>query len=296
MKELKNRYDFMLVFDVKDGNPNGDPDADNRPRVDHETEHGLVTDVCIKRKVRNYVQLIKGEEAGYDIFVKEGAVLNLEIDKAIKDSEDKHNAPAEAQSEGEQKGKKKKTDGKKVRVEASKSMCAKFFDVRTFGAVLNTGAKAENVKGPVAISFARSVDPVNPQYHCITRCAATKDDDKERTIGNKWTIPYGLYVATGCVTPAYAHQSGFGEEDLELLWKALADMFEFDRASARGMMSTQKLIVFKHDSALGNAHSNKLFDAVKIEKKSGVEAPRKFTDYDISIGEMPDGVTVIEKC
>ena len=284
--ELKNRYDFMLVFDVKDGNPNGDPDAGNLPRVDSETGEGLVTDVCLKRKVRNYVQLTKGAEAGYDIFVKEKAVLNSLVDDAY----------AELGIDANVKKPAKGADIDKGRA----LMCKKFYDIRTFGAVMSTGANAGQVRGPVQLTFARSIDPIVSLEHSITRMAVTKveDIDKERTMGRKNTVPYGLYVAYGFVSPALAAQTGFSEEDLETLWTALVNMFDQDHSAARGMMATQKLIIFKHDSALGNAPSHKLFELVKIAKKADVAVPRKFSDYEVLVPSkdgLPSGVEVIEK-
>ena len=284
--ELKNRYDFMLVFDVKDGNPNGDPDAGNLPRVDSETGEGLVTDVCLKRKVRNYVQLTKGTEAGYDIFVKEKAVLNSLVEDAYAELGIDANVKKPAKGEEIDKGRA--------------LMCKKFYDIRTFGAVMSTGANAGQVRGPVQLTFARSIDPIVTLEHSITRMAVTKveDIDKERTMGRKNTVPYGLYVAYGFVSPALAAQTGFSEEDLETLWTALVNMFDQDHSAARGMMATQKLIIFKHDSALGNAPSHKLFDLVKIAKKEDVVVPRKFADYEVVVPkkeDLPSGVEVIEK-
>ena len=283
---LKNRYDFMLIFDVKDGNPNGDPDAGNLPRVDAETGEGLVTDVCLKRKVRNYIQLTKGADAGYDIFVKEKAVLNNIVDEAYAELGIDANAKKPAKGDAVDKGRA--------------LMCKKFYDIRTFGAVLSAGANAGQVRGPVQLTFARSVDPVVTLEHSITRMAVTKveDVDKERTMGRKNTVPYGLFVAYGFVSPALAGQTGFSEEDLETLWNALVNMFDHDRSAARGLMATQKLIVFKHESALGNAPSHKLFDLVKISKKPEVSVPRKFSDYDLSIpekGSLPQGIELQEK-
>ena len=283
---LKNRYDFMLVFDVKDGNPNGDPDAGNLPRVDSETGEGLVTDVCLKRKVRNYVQLTKGAEAGYDIFVKEKAVLNSLVDDAYAELGIDANVKKPAKGETIDKGRA--------------LMCKKFYDIRTFGAVMSTGANAGQVRGPVQLTFARSVDPIVTLEHSITRMAVTKveDVDKERTMGRKNTVPYGLYVAYGFVSPALAAQTGFSEEDLETLWTAFVNMFDQDHSAARGMMATQKLIIFKHDSALGNVPSHKLFDLVKIAKKSDVVVPRKFADYEVVVPkkeDIPSGVEIIEK-
>lgn len=284
--ELKNRYDFMLVFDVKDGNPNGDPDAGNLPRVDSETGEGLVTDVCLKRKVRNYVQLTKGTEAGYDIFVKEKAVLNSLVEDAYAELGIDANVKKPAKGEEIDKGRA--------------LMCKKFYDIRTFGAVMSTGANAGQVRGPVQLTFARSIDPIVTLEHSITRMAVTKVEDieKERTMGRKNTVPYGLYVACGFVSPALAAQTGFSEEDLEILWTALVNMFDQDHSAARGMMATQKLIIFKHDSALGNAPSHKLFDLVKIAKKEDVVVPRKFADYEVVVPkkeDLPSGVEVIEK-
>ena len=286
--ELKNRYDFMLVFDVKDGNPNGDPDAGNLPRVDSETGEGLVTDVCLKRKVRNYVQLTKGTEAGYDIFVKEKAVLNSLVEDAYAELGIDANVKKPAKGEEIDKGRA--------------LMCKKFYDIRTFGAVMSTGANAGQVRGPVQLTFARSIDPIVTLEHSITRMAVTKVEDieKERTMGRKNTVPYGLYVACGFVSPALAAQTGFSEEDLEILWTALVNMFDQDHSAARGMMATQQLIIFKHDSALGNAPSHKLFDLVKIAKKEDVVVPRKFADYEVTDvaairSALPSGVEVIEK-
>lgn len=304
--ELKNRYDFMLVFDVKDGNPNGDPDAGNLPRVDSETGEGLVTDVCLKRKVRNYVQLTKGTEAGYDIFVKEKAILNKEIEKAYADlSIDLSKPPVDA-VDGKKRNKEGQGQGGEVQ-QARAKMCETYFDIRTFGAVMSTGANAGQVRGPVQITFARSVDPVVTLEHSITRMAvateaeAEKQSGDNRTMGRKNTVPYGLYVAYGFVSPALAVQTGFSEEDLETLWTALVNMFDQDHSAARGMMSTQKLIIFKHDSALGNAPSHKLFDLVTIAKKEDVVVPRKFADYEVtapkegSLEEPFKGVNVIYK-
>ena len=302
MSELKNRYDFMLVFDVKDGNPNGDPDAGNLPRVDAETGQGLVTDVCLKRKVRNYIQLTKGAEAGYDIFVKEKAVLNKEIEGAYaKLGVDLSKAPADS-ADGKKRNKEGQGQGGEVD-RARQQMCKDFFDIRTFGAVMSTGANAGQVRGPVQLTFARSVDPIVTLEHSITRMAvateaeAEKQSGDNRTMGRKNTVPYGLYVAYGFVSPALAAQTGFSAEDLEELWKSLVGMFDQDHSAARGLMATEKLIVFKHDSALGNAPSHKLFDLVKIVRKDGVAVPRGFGDYTVTIdaASKPAGVEIIEK-
>lgn len=276
---LKNRIDFVYIFDVQDGNPNGDPDTGNLPRVDAETGEGLVTDVCIKRKVRNYVQIAKELSAEYDIFIKEKAVLNTLIDSAhdveeVKNSKDKTLAARDV-------------------------MCKRYYDVRTFGAVMSTGKNAGQVRGPIQLTFARSVDPIEASEHSITRMAVATEKEAEkqsgdnRTMGRKATIPYGLYVAHGFVSANLASQTGFTEDDLALFWEALKNMFDADRSAARGLMSAQKLIVFKHDSVLGNAPANKLFDLVKIGKKCQ-GAPRSFADYEVTIDGAVDGVEIIE--
>ena len=300
---LKNRYDFILVFDVKDGNPNGDPDAGNLPRIDSETGEGLITDVCLKRKVRNYVQLTKGDQNGYDIFVKEKAILNKEIEKAYSDLAIDLTKPPADTADGKKRNKEGQGQGNEIS-QARAKMCETYFDIRTFGAVMSTGANAGQVRGPVQLTFARSVDSVVTLEHAITRMAvateaeAEKQSGDNRTMGRKNTIPYGLYVSYGFVSPALAAQTGFSEKDLEILWVALVNMFDHDHSAARGMMATQKLIVFKHDSALGNAPSHKLFDLVKIVKKDGVTVPRKFADYDVTVPDkdaLPSGIEIIEK-
>lgn len=283
MSELKNRIDFVYIFDVQDGNPNGDPDAGNLPRVDAETGMGLVTDVCLKRKVRNYVQVAKDSTEGYDIFIKEKAVLNSLIDAAHEEDCVK------------QASEKDKT------AEARSVMCRKYFDIRTFGAVMSTGKNAGQVRGPIQFTFARSVDPIAAMEHSITRMAvATEEESKKqkgdnRTMGRKATVPYGLYVCHGFISANLAQQTGFTEEDLALFWDALKNMFDMDRSAARGLMSAQKLIAFKHDSVLGNAPANKLFDLVKVEKKCD-GAPRKFEDYNVIVDKvnLPVGVTIEE--
>ena len=283
MSELKNRIDFVYIFDVQDGNPNGDPDAGNLPRVDAETGMGLVTDVCLKRKVRNYVQVAKGCTDGYDIFIKEKAVLNTLID-AAHEEENVKNAVE-----------KDKTSA------ARDIMCKKYYDIRTFGAVMSTGKNAGQVRGPIQLTFARSKDPIAAMEHSITRMAVAteKEADKQggdnRTMGRKATVPYGLYVCHGFISANLAQQTGFSEEDLALFWDALKNMFDVDRSAARGLMSAQKLIVFKHNSVLGNAPANKLFDLVKVEKLCE-GAPRKFEDYKVTIfkDNLPTGVTIEE--
>lgn len=281
MNELKNRIDFVYIFDVQDGNPNGDPDAGNLPRVDAETGMGIVTDVCIKRKVRNYVQVAKGLANGYDIFVKEKAVLNNEIDKAHDDA-------------------KVKAAQNKIAA-ARQYMCEHYYDIRTFGAVMSTGKNAGQVRGPIQLTFARSVNPVATSEHSITRIAvatpkeAESQNGENHTVGRKATIPYGLYVCHGFISANLAQQTGFTEDDLALFFDALKNMFDLDRSAARGLMSAQKLIVFRHASELGNAPANKLFDLVKIEKTTN-DVSRSFKDYAVSINTsaLPNGVTVEE--
>ena len=283
MSELKNRIDFVYIFDVQDGNPNGDPDAGNLPRVDAETGMGLVTDVCLKRKVRNYVQVAKNCIDGYDIFIKEKAILNTLIDEAHEEEKVK------------QAAEKDKT------AEARIVMCKRFFDIRTFGAVMSTGKNAGQVRGPIQFTFARSIDPIASMEHSITRMAvATEEEAKKqkgdnRTMGRKATVPYGLYVCHGFISANLAKQTGFSEEDLALFWDALKNMFDVDRSAARGLMSAQKLIVFKHDSVLGNAPANKLFDLVTVVKKCE-GAPRAFSDYTVTTNKdaLPSGVTIEE--
>lgn len=286
MENLKNRIDFVYIFDVQNGNPNGDPDAANAPRVDAEDMHGIVTDVCLKRKVRNYVQTIVAEDdkneyqEGYDVFVKDKAVLDALVEK-IYDYE----------SVKIIKDKDKKTEEVKKKEEAKKLLCKNYFDIRTFGQVIATPGKQDQVRGPIQLTFARSVDEITPRPLSITRCAVQKEEknsdtddvrQKERTMGRKNIVPYGLYVCHGFVSANLAKQTGFSEEDLELFWDALKNMFDVDRSAARGLMSAQKLIVFKHESALGNAPANKLFDLVKVEKVCD-GTPRSFSDYTVTI-------------
>ncbi len=290
---LNNRYDFVLVFDVRDGNPNGDPDAGNLPRLDAESGHGLVTDVSLKRKVRNFVSLVKGETPPFDIYVKEKSILNQTHEKAY----------VGIGAEEELKGDKKRKGSGDTVAKARDWMCANFYDVRTFGAVMSTGVNCGQVRGPVQLTFARSVDPIIAQEHSITRMAvateaeAEKQQGDNRTMGRKHTVPYGVYVAHGFVSSFLAKQTGFGDDDLELLWQALEHMFEHDRSAARGEMSTRGLYVFKHDSELGNAHAHALFERIAIARKASVEVPRSFGDYEISINEadLPAGVSLIKR-
>lgn len=278
MSKLEKRYDFVLYFDVKDGNPNGDPDAGNLPRIDAETGHGIVTDVCLKRKVRNFVQITKGSDAGYDIFVKEKAVLNKEIDEIYKEIGITADSKNKAKGEDVEKGRE--------------GMCKKFYDVRTFGAVMSTGANAGQVRGPVQFTFARSVEPIVALEHSITRMAVTTEEDAEkqggdnRTMGRKYTIPYGLYKVYGFVSPHFAASTGFSTEDLDLLWDSLIQMFEVDRSAARGLMSTRRLIIFEHNSALGTKPADELFSRVNVEHVGNTPA-RDFSDYKITLDGNP---------
>lgn len=284
MTTLKNRIDFVYLFDVQDGNPNGDPDAGNLPRMDAETGMGLVTDVCLKRKVRNYVQLAKGQAPGYDIFIKEKAILNQLIDESHEDPSVKE----------------QKKDGDKTEA-ARMFMCNKYYDVRTFGAVMSTGKNAGQVRGPIQLTFARSVEPIQSIEHSITRIAVATEAEAEKqkgdnhTIGRKSTVHYGLYLCHGFVSPNFAARTGFSEEDLSLFWEALKNMFDLDRSAARGLMSARKLIVFRHSSELGSAPANVLFDLVKVEK-TGNEVARAFSDYTVTIDRehLPENVQVEE--
>ena len=280
---IQNRYDFIYLFDVQDGNPNGDPDAGNLPRIDFETGQGLVTDVCLKRKVRNYVQIKMGEDLQNQIFVKEGAILNNEIKKAYKALDLK---PKEKGKESDNKDK------------ARQYMCEHYYDIRTFGAVMSTGDNAGQVRGAVQLTFARSIDPVVTSEHTVSRIAVTdeKDKDKASTFGRKSTVPYGLYRAHGFISAALARETTFSEDDLDLLWEALKNMFDLDRSAARGLMAARRLIVFKHKDDLGNAPAHKLFELVKVEAKDRSRPARSFSDYEITVDEskLPKGVELLD--
>ena len=286
MEPIKNRYEFTVIFDVENGNPNGDPDAGNMPRIDPETAAGLVTDVCLKRKIRNFVEIFKEDEPYYNILVKPDKALNTKFTEAYE-------------AIGEKTGQKGKNP-EAVRA-ARDYICQNYFDVRTFGAVMSTGNDPCGiVRGPVQISFAKSVDPIFTQDITITRQARTIEDKRdtgETEMGRKSIVPYGLYRADGYVSAMLAQKiTKFSEEDLELLWKAIINMFEHDRSAARGKMCVRKLYVFKHDSLLGNAPANVLFDKIVIGKKDGVEVPRSFNDYEITVDKnMPEGVELQEK-
>ena len=293
---IKNRYDFVFFFDVKNGNPNGDPDAGNMPRIDPDTSRGIVSDVCLKRKIRNYVDLVKGEEIddpdvaegelGYKIYVQEAAVLNDRNRKAYVHYDMK---PAS----------KKLPKAKEDQIKVTKFMCDNFFDIRAFGAVMTTDVNCGQVRGPIQLCFAESVDPVLPLEMSITRMAVTneKDAEKEKTMGRKQYVPYGLYRAEGFISAALAEKTGFSQDDLDLFFEALMNMFENDRSAARGLMASRKLFAFKHESKLGNAPAHKLFDAVSVKRliEDGAEV-RAFSDYEIVVDRaaIPEGVELLE--
>ena len=287
MTAIQNRYEFVYLFDVSNGNPNGDPDAGNLPRLDPETNQGLVTDVAIKRKIRNYVALEKEHQPGYTIYMQEKSVLNNQHKEAYTALGIEHEE------------KKLPKDEAKAR-EITAWMCANFFDVRAFGAVMTTGVNAGQVRGPVQLAFASSIDPVVPMEIAITRVAVTneKDLEKERTMGRKHILPYGLYRMHGFISAKLAERTGFSEDDLSLLWRALTNLFEHDRSAARGEMSARKLIVFKHDHPMGNAPAHVLFDTVTVTRTDDqAQTPiRSFADYRVAIdrGALPSGVTVTE--
>jgi len=327
--QLANRYDFVLIFDVRDGNPNGDPDAGNMPRLDAESGHGLVTDVSLKRKVRNFVGLVKEQderepvdgEKRFEIYVREKAILNHQnqraysaLNLAVAQEEQAQEAiEIEATDAKKKKPAKDKRKGSADEVgQARKWMCQNFFDVRTFGAVMSTGVNCGQVRGPVQLTFARSVEPIVALEHSITRMAvateaeAEKQQGDNRTMGRKHTVPYGVYVAHGFVSSFLAKQTGFGEDDLELVFQALAQMFEHDRSAARGEMSTRGLYVFKHDSELGNAPAHALFERLKVAPKAEGEVARSFDAYSVAfdgqslaVGQSVQpapGVTLTRRC
>lgn len=287
MTAIANRYEFVLLFDVTHGNPNGDPDAGNMPRLDPETNQGLVTDVSLKRKIRNYVELEKENSPGYNIYMQEKSVLNNQHKKAY------------AALDIKPETKKLPKDQAKAR-ELTAWMCGNFFDVRTFGAVMTTEVNAGQVRGPVQMAFASSIEPIVPMEVSITRMAVTNERDleKERTMGRKHIVPYGLYRAHGYVSAKLAERTGFSEDDLALLWRALSNMFEHDHSAARGEMSSRKLILFKHDNALGNAPAHALFDRVTVTRAgSDTDGPaRRYDDYAVGVNKdgLPHGITVEE--
>ena len=284
---IKNRYDFVILFDVENGNPNGNPDAGNMPRIDPETGYGLVTDVCLKRKIRNYVEALKEDTPGYRIYVKEGVPLNRSDAEAL----------AAVGVSGDLKAAKKSDPG--IDLKLRDFMCSNFYDIRTFGAVMTTFVKGAlncgQVRGPVQLSFARSIDPIVPQEVTITRVAITTEADAEKKgteMGRKHIVPYALYRAEGYVSANLARKTtGFSEDDLQLLWQAILNMFENDHSAARGKMAVRELIVFKHDSELGNAPAYKLFEKVQVKRVEGVEVPRQYGDYNVSVSDdLPEGV------
>lgn len=314
MTAIANRYDFTLIFDVVNGNPNGDPDAGNLPRLDPETNHGLVSDVSLKRKIRNYVELARGGKEGFHIYVEEGAILN-----------DKHRQAYRALRPGDAKVDKDAKLNPKDDAEALRLrdfMCKNFFDVRTFGAVMSTGVNCGQVKGPVQMTFATSAEPIVPAEISITRMAATNEAEKKqraegddtderrdnRTMGRKHIVPYGLYVAHGFISAKFAERTGFGQTDLDLLFEALVSMFEHDRSAARGEMASRKLIIFRHENPLGNAPAHRLFERVRVGRRvdgefreidarlDNLPPARRFSDYAVEIdrGSLPAGVEVLE--
>ncbi len=293
---INKRFDFVLLFDVQDGNPNGDPDAGNLPRVDPETGHGLVTDVCVKRKVRNYVLTAKNGEPGYDIFIKEKSVLNQAIAAEYGSiGIDLDSAPKE-NSDGNKRKEKGKAQGSEVD-KGRAAMCARYYDIRTFGAVMSTGPNAGQVRGPVQLTFARSIDPIVSLEHSITRMAVATEKEAEdqggdnRTMGRKATVPYALYRAHGFVSPGLAERAdgrrvqgtGFTNGDLELLWEALVSMFEHDRSAARGLMTTRALIIFEHDCKLGDERASVLFDRVQVNRRDPSKPARSYADYEVKL-------------
>ena len=285
--KMKNRYEFIYLFDVQDGNPNGDPDAGNLPRVDPETGHGLVTDVCLKRKVRNYVELTREGQPGFEIYVREKAVLNNQHERAYKEFDLKPEP---------KKLPKKIEDALRV----TGWMCANFFDIRAFGAVMSTEVNCGQVRGPIQFSFARSVEPIIPLEHAITRMAVTNAADaekKDREMGRKYTVPYGLYRGHGFVSPRLAQKTGFSDGDLDLFWEALQLMFDHDRSAARGLMAPRRLIVFKHENELGSAPAHVLFSLVTVARKDSSQPARSFGDYEVTVdsSSLPKGVEIVEK-
>ena len=304
---IKNRYEFVILFDVENGNPNGDPDAGNMPRIDLETNLGLVTDVCLKRKIRNYVEIAKENKSGHRIYIKEGKTLNssdleagayLGIEEPLKKIQS-----ATKKQDAKIIATQLKKDDSNIDIKIRDFMCQNFFDIRTFGAVMTTFVKGAlncgQVRGPVQLGFAKSVDPVFPQEMTITRVAITKESDaetKDTEMGNKYIIPYGLYRCDGYVSANLARKStGFSEDDLTLLWEAILNMFEHDHSAARGNMAIRGLIVFKHDSELGNAPAWKLFESVSVQRKAEISQARQFADYDVTVDKsvIPADVTVM---
>lgn len=278
---IEKRYDFVFLFDVQDGNPNGDPDAGNLPRIDPETGMGLVTDVCLKRKVRNFVQMTQDPQT-HDMFIREKGILNQLIDEAH-----------------EQENVKAKEKGDKTEA-ARQYMCQRYYDIRTFGAVMTTGKNAGQVRGPVQLTFSRSIDPIITLEHSITRMAVTNEKDASetgdnRTMGRKFTVPYGLYRCHGFVSAHFAKQTGFGNDDLALLWQALINMFDHDHSAARGQMTARGLYVFEHSNSLGDAPADSLFRRIQVAKKAGVDSVRSFDDYVVTVDDGNLGATTLHR-
>jgi len=289
MTTVNKRYEFVLLFDVENGNPNGDPDAGNMPRIDVETGHGIVTDVCLKRKIRNYIDVSMSGSDGYDIYVRENAVLNVQHRKAYAALKLEPNT-------ADKKLPKEKKDAENV----TAFMCQNFFDIRAFGAVMSTEVNCGQVRGPVQLSFARSIDPIVQQEITITRMAVTSERDatkKDREMGRKHIVPYALYRVEGFISAHLAAKTGFNERDLDLLWDALMNMFDHDRSAARGKMAARRLIIFEHDTALGCAPAHKLFDLLEVERKNSDLPARSYRDYNVIINTaaIPPGVTMHEK-
>lgn len=287
---IKNRYEFVVLFDVENGNPNGDPDAGNMPRIDAETGYGLVTDVCLKRKIRNYIEIVKDGQKGFEIYIKDGVPLNTSDRRAYKEFD------IDEKKASESKGEKDEL--------IKDYMCSNFYDIRTFGAVMTTFVKAKlncgQVRGPVQLGFARSIDPIVSQEIGITRVAITTEEDakkKETEMGRKHIVPYGLYKVEGYISANLARKSTkFSENDLEILWESIINMFEHDHSAARGKMAVRELIVFKHECELGNAPSHKLFDLINIKRKDHLKPARNYQDYKVEIDEsnIPEGVELIK--
>lgn len=290
-KPIQNRYEFVYLFDVENGNPNGDPDAGNMPRIDPETSYGIITDVCLKRKIRNFVEIVKGGKPPYRIYVREKAILNLIHKEAY----------AAIGAKIEENDKKRKGSDKEA-TEARQWICANFYDVRTFGAVMSTDINCGQVRGPVQLNFGRSIEPIVPWEVSITRMAVTTEKEAEqqggdnRTMGKKHIVPYALYRSEGYISAHLAQQTGFSEDDLKLLWDALNNMFDHDHSATRGKMSVRRLIIFKHDSMLGNAPAHKLFERVKVVRVTDPSKPaRSFEDYQVRVDDTdwPPGVTLL---
>lgn len=289
---IKNRYEFTILFDVENGNPNGDPDAGNMPRIDPETGYGIVTDVCLKRKIRNCVETMCEDKEGYKIYIKDGVPLN-----------ESDNTAYIAFGTDEKKIKELKKDDSEIDKKICQFMCNNFFDIRTFGAVMTTFVKAAlncgQVRGPVQLGFARSIDPIVTQEVTITRVAITTKKDAENKsteMGRKYIVPYALYRVDGYISANLARKvTGFSEDDLALLWQAIINMFEYDHSAARGNMAVRELIVFKHATELGNAPAYKLFDTVSVKRKEGVIAARSYSDYEVEVAEnkLPEGVSCV---